>query len=63
MTMRGRRTITGGRAGVRQSLYMATLSAWRCNPTIRRFAERLRKAGKPIGAPEQFQQGKTVVKQ
>ena len=26
-------------------------------------AEALRKAGKPVGAPEQFQQGKTVVKQ
>ena len=26
-------------------------------------AEALRRAGKPIGAPEQFQQGKTVVKQ
>jgi cytochrome c-type biogenesis protein CcmE len=26
-------------------------------------AEALRKAGKPIGAPEQFQQGKTLVKQ
>ena len=30
--MRGKRTITGGRAGVRGALYMATLSAIRWNP-------------------------------
>ena len=47
-TMRGRRTIFGGRTSVRQSLYMATLSAARCNPTIRRFTQRLRHAGKPF---------------
>jgi transposase len=43
---RGQRSIYGGRAGVRQCLYMAALSAQRCNPGLRRFAERLKKAGK-----------------
>lgn len=42
----GRRSITGGRASVRQVLYMAALAARRCNPVIKRFAERLQKAGK-----------------
>ncbi|CEK21133.1 transposase (fragment) [Xenorhabdus nematophila AN6/1] len=36
-TMRGRRTILGGRAGVRTTLYMATLVATRFNTAIRRF--------------------------
>lgn len=44
--MRGTRTVWGGRASVRATLYMATLSASRCNPVIRAFYERLRKAGK-----------------
>jgi transposase len=44
--MRGKRTVWGGRASVRATLYMATLSASRCNPVIRAFYERLRKAGK-----------------
>jgi transposase len=44
---RGVRTIWGGRADVRSSLYMATLSAIRCNPAIRAFYRRLRGAGKP----------------
>jgi len=43
---RGQRSIYGGRAGVRQCLYMAALSAQRWNPALRRFAERLHKAGK-----------------
>ena len=43
---RGQRSICGGRASVRQVLYMAALSAKRHNPLIRRFAERLEKAGK-----------------
>lgn len=43
---RGTRSIYGGRASVRQVLYMAALSAKRFNPLIRRFAERLEKAGK-----------------
>jgi transposase len=42
----GRRSITGGRASVRHVLYMAALAARRCNPVIRRFAERLQKTGK-----------------
>ena len=45
---RGRRTIFGGRATVRCTLYMAAFTAMRCNPVIRRFAERLRAAGKPF---------------
>lgn len=44
---RGHRTIWGGRAAVRTSLYMATLSAVRHNPVIKRFYERLLQAGKP----------------
>ena len=43
---RGKRSIRGGRASVRSTLYMATLAAIRCNPVIRRFAERLKAAGK-----------------
>ena len=43
---RGKRRIKGGRASVRQVLYMATLSATRFNPVIRAFYERLIKAGK-----------------
>jgi transposase len=46
--MRGRRSIFGGRATVRCTLYMAAFSAMRCNAVIRRFAERLRAAGKPF---------------
>jgi transposase len=42
----GPRSIAGGRAGLRCVLYMATLSAIRCNPLIRPFAARLRAAGK-----------------
>ena len=45
-TLRGRRSIRGGRASVRCALYMASLSAKRFNPVIRRFAERLEQAGK-----------------
>jgi hypothetical protein len=44
---RGKRFIFGGRADVRAMLYMATLSAQRCNPVIKAFAERLKQAGKP----------------
>ncbi|EBV1275892.1 IS110 family transposase [Salmonella enterica subsp. enterica serovar Oranienburg] len=46
-TMRGRRTIFGGRAGVRTTLYMATLVATRFNPVIKAFYTRLVAAGKP----------------
>jgi len=45
-TLRGRRSIWGGRASVRGVLYMSTLAATRCNPAIRAFYERLRAAGK-----------------
>ncbi|MEK7716718.1 MAG: IS110 family transposase [Pseudomonadota bacterium] len=45
-TMRGSRHIWGGRATVRAVLYMATISAIRCNPAIRDFHGRLRAAGK-----------------
>jgi transposase len=44
---RGRRTIAGGRAQVRSSLYMATVAAIRSNAVIRAFYQRLRQAGKP----------------
>lgn len=44
---RGKRFIWGGRADVRAVLYMATLSAIGCNDTIKAFAQRLKKAGKP----------------
>lgn len=45
-TLRGRRSIFGGRADVRTGLYMATVSAMRCNPIIQPFAQRLLAAGK-----------------
>lgn len=44
---RGKRFVWGGRADVRAVLYMATVSAIRCNDTIKTFAQRLKKAGKP----------------
>ena len=46
-TLRGRRTIWGGRATVRAVLYMAALVASRRNAVIRTFYRRLRNAGKP----------------
>jgi transposase len=46
-TMRGRRSVWGGRAQVRAVLYMATLSSLRCNPMITAFYRRLRTNGKP----------------
>ena len=42
----GVRSIWGGRVVVRNLLYMAALTAYRCNPTIRQFAKRLQAAGK-----------------
>jgi transposase len=44
---RGKRFVWGGRAEVRAVLYMATVSAIRCNRAIKTFAERLKQAGKP----------------
>ncbi len=46
--MRGKRMIAGGRAEVRQALYMAAVSATRFNPLIRPFYLRLIQAGKPV---------------
>jgi transposase len=43
----GRRCIWGGREPVRRKLYMAALSALRCNPVLREFYQRLKAAGKP----------------
>ncbi len=44
---RGKRFVWGGRADVRAVLYMAAVSAIRCNPAIKTFADRLKQAGKP----------------
>jgi len=44
---RGKRRIFGGRSDVRKALYMATLSATKTNPQIKRFYDRLVEAGKP----------------
>ena len=44
---RGKRKVWGGRADVRAILYMATLTATRWNPRIRKFYEKLLDAGKP----------------
>jgi transposase len=46
-TLRGRRSIWGGRAEVRAALYMGALVAARRNPVVREFYERLLGAGKP----------------
>ncbi len=46
-TLRGHRHIWGGRAQVRATLYMATVTAMRSNVQIRTFYQRLRQAGKP----------------
>jgi len=46
-TFRGRRAIWGGRAQVRQMLYMAATAAIRFNPVIKPFYERLIARGKP----------------
>lgn len=45
-TLKGRRTIWGGRASVRSALFMATLAATRFNPVIRAFYMRLKAKGK-----------------
>jgi transposase len=44
---KGKRAIRGGRASVRSVLYMAAVTAIRCNPVIKPFADRLKAAGKP----------------
>lgn len=45
--LRGRRTVWGGRARVREALYMGALIATRHNPQIKEFYGRLLAAGKP----------------
>lgn len=45
-TLRGHRTIWGGRSHVRATLYMGTLVAVRYNPVLKAFYERLCRAGK-----------------
>jgi len=45
--MRGKRAIAGGRNGVRNALYMATLSAIRWNPVISQHYQRLVERGRP----------------
>jgi transposase len=45
-TMRGKRTVWGGRAALRAVLYMAALVATKCNPVIAAFYRRLLDAGK-----------------
>ena len=46
-TMRGKRCIWGGRAGVRQKPYMAALVASKHNPALRAMRARLKARGKP----------------
>jgi transposase len=45
-TLKGKRTIWGGRASVRSALYMPTLTAIKYNPQIKAFYQRLCLAGK-----------------
>jgi transposase len=45
-SLRGQRCIWGGRARVRRALYMAALSATKCNPVLKAFYQRLVAAGK-----------------
>ncbi len=42
----GVRSIRGGRADVRNTLYMAALAGLRCNPVLKAFYERLIASGK-----------------
>ena len=46
-TMRGKRSVWGGRGQLRAVLYMATLVSTKCNPSIRACYQRLCAAGKP----------------
>lgn len=46
-TIRGKRLIWGGRAPVRQALFMAALAARRTDPGLRAFHQRLIASGKP----------------
>ena len=51
-TLRGKRTVWGGRARVQAALYMGALVASRFNPLIRDFYQRLLAAGKPHRCPD-----------
>lgn len=46
--LRGTRHIYGGRSSVRTALYMATVTATRCNPVIKEFYQQLRARHKPF---------------
>ena len=46
-TLRGKRAIAGGRHALRHVMFQAALVAAHHNPTMKAFADRLRKAGKP----------------
>ncbi|MDP9351333.1 MAG: IS110 family transposase [Chloroflexota bacterium] len=46
-TLRGKRTVWGGRARIREVLYMGTIAATRFNPAIGEFYQRLLAKGKP----------------
>lgn len=43
---KGERHIQGGRAPLRQALYMAAQTGYRCNPVLKEFYQRLRAKGK-----------------
>lgn len=47
-SLRGTRHIYGGRSSVRTALYMATVTAVRCNPVIKEFYQRLLARHKPF---------------
>lgn len=47
-TLRGKRSIAGGRKSARNALYMAALVGTRHNPVLRDFYQRLRATGKPF---------------
>lgn len=46
-TLRGKRAIAGGRRALRHVMFQAALVAAHHNPSLKCFADRLRKAGKP----------------
>ena len=46
-TLRGKRAIAGGRRALRHVIFQAALVAAHHNPSLKVFADRLRKAGKP----------------
>ncbi|HVV73156.1 MAG TPA: IS110 family transposase [Verrucomicrobiae bacterium] len=46
-TMKGKRSIGGGRSTVRAALYMSALSASRCNPILAAYYQGLKKRNKP----------------